>query len=130
MAHEEDDFQIRPGEVGDRGGGQGVARRTGVRVRPASFVGEVHQAIRRAGGNPDRPVGTGREGSRFNARGRGAAVALTLKDRSAWSRDASGVPTPARREAVKARGQAQPAARSRPRARAVDAPCAISNGTA
>ena len=36
-------------------------------------------------------------------RGRGAAKALTLKDRSAWSRDRSGVRTRARRVAVKAR---------------------------
>ena len=28
--------------------------------RPASFLGEVHQAIRRAGGNPDRPGGIGK----------------------------------------------------------------------
>jgi type IV secretory pathway VirD2 relaxase len=74
-----------------------------MRRRPASFLGEVHQAIRRAGGNPDRLGRTGKGSGRFNARGRGAATALTLKDRSAWSRDGSGVRTRARRVAVKAR---------------------------
>ncbi|MET4801089.1 type IV secretory pathway VirD2 relaxase [Bradyrhizobium sp. LB11.1] len=59
--------------------------------------------IRRAGGNPDRPGRAGKGGGRFNARGRGAATALTLKDRSAWSRDASGARTRSRRVAVKAR---------------------------
>ncbi len=104
MARDEDDFRIRPGKVRDRGGGPGAARRIGgMRRRPASFLGEVHQAIRRAGGNPDRPLGTGKGGGRFNARGRGAATALTLKGRSAWSRDGSGARTRARRVAVKAR---------------------------
>jgi hypothetical protein len=104
MARNEDDFRIRPGKVRDRGGGQETARRIGVaRRRPTSFVGEVHRAIRRAGGNPNRDPGAGKGGGRFNARGRGAATALTLKDRSAWSRDGSGVRTRARRVAVKAR---------------------------
>ena len=71
--------------------------------RPASFLGEVHQAIRRAGGNPDGAGRTGKETGRFNARGRGAATALALKDRGAWSRDAGGGRTRARRVAVKAR---------------------------
>ena len=66
-------------------------------------MGEVHQAIRRAGGNPNRPGKTGKGSGRFNARGRGAATALTLKDRSAWSRDENGLRTRARRVAVKAR---------------------------
>jgi type IV secretory pathway VirD2 relaxase len=104
MARNEDDFRIRPGKVHDRGGGQGTARRIGAaRGRPTSFVGEVHRAIRRAGGNPNRDPGLGKGGGRFNARGRGAATALSLKDRSAWSRDGSGVRTRARRVAVKAR---------------------------
>ncbi len=102
MARNEDDFRIRPGKVRDRGGGA-TARRLGVaRGRPTSFVGEVHQAIRRAGGNPNRDS-TGKGGGRFNARGRGATTAQTLKDRSAWSRDGSGVRTRSRRVAVKAR---------------------------
>ena len=104
MASNEDDFRIRPGKVRDRGGGQITGRRIGAaRGRPTSFVGEVHRAIRRAGGNPNRDPGTGKGGGRFNARGRGAAMALSLKDRSAWSRDGSGVRTRARRVAVKAR---------------------------
>jgi type IV secretory pathway VirD2 relaxase len=104
MARNEDDFRIRPGKVRDRGGRQETARRIGAaRGRPTSFVGEVHRAIRRAGGNPNRDPGSGKGGGRFNARGRGAATALTLKDRSAWSRDGSGARTRARRVAVKAR---------------------------
>jgi type IV secretory pathway VirD2 relaxase len=104
MARNEDDFRIRPGKVRDRGGGQIAERRIGAAWgRPTSFVGEVHRAIRRAGGNPNRDPGTGKGGGRFNARGRGAATALSLKDRSAWSRDGSGARTRARRVAVKAR---------------------------
>jgi hypothetical protein len=68
MARDEDDFRIRPGKVRDHGG----ARRIGVRARPASFIEEVHQAIRRAGGTPNRLAGTGKGSGRFNARGRGA----------------------------------------------------------
>ena len=114
MASNEDDFRIRPGKVRDRGGLSTHVRRPGrVRRRPTSFLGEVQQAIRRAGGHPDRLAGAGEGAGRFNARGRGAATALTLKDRSAWSRDASGVRTRARRVAVKARVvKAQPAARN------------------
>src|SRR5712692_3278004 len=104
MARNEDDFRIRPGKVRDRGDGQITERRIGAaRGRPTSFVGEVHRAIRRAGGNPNGDPGTGKRGGRFNARGRGAATALSLKDRSAWSRDGSGARTRARRVAVKAR---------------------------
>src|SRR5580704_1073690 len=104
MANNEDDFRIRPGKVRDRGGGQIAGRRIGApRGRPTSFVGEVQRAIRRAGGNPNRDPGTGKGGGRFNARGRGAATALSLKDRSAWNCDGSGARTRARRVAVKAR---------------------------
>src|ERR1700681_834723 len=104
MARNEDDFRSRPGKVRDRGDGQITGRRIGAaRGRPTSFVGEVHRAIRRAGGNPNRDPGSGKGGGRFNARGRGAATALSLKDRSAWSRDGSGARTRARRVAVKAR---------------------------
>src|SRR5216684_1717076 len=108
MARNEDDFRIRPGKVRDRGGGPITERWIGVaRGRPTSFVGEVHQAIRRAGGNPNRDPGSGKEGGRFNARGRGAATALSLKDRSAWSGDGSGVRTRTRRVAVTAICQRQ-----------------------
>ena len=96
----DDDFRIRPGNIRDQGRVRPPGRRLrGVRARSATFFGEVHQAIRRAGGNPDRLAGTGKESGRFNARGRGAAVALGLKGRSAWTRDG----TRARRVAVKAR---------------------------
>jgi hypothetical protein len=74
----------------------------GVRARPASFTGQIQQAIRRAGGDPSRLNGTGKGGGRFNARGRGTAVAAALKNRSPWSRDAGGR-TRSRRVAVKAR---------------------------
>src|SRR5229473_1699510 len=71
MARNEDDFRIRPGKVRDRGDGQITERRIGAaRGRPTSFVGEVHRAIRRAGGNPNGDPGTGKRGGRFNARGR------------------------------------------------------------
>jgi type IV secretory pathway VirD2 relaxase len=104
MARDEGDFQIRPGKVRNRGGARIRDRQIGgIRRRPASFLGEVHQAIRRAGGNPGRPGRTGKGSGRFNARGRSAATALTLKDRSAWSRDGSGERTRSRRVAVKAR---------------------------
>src|SRR6202795_3651083 len=128
MARNEDDFRVRPGKVRNRGGGQETARRIGAaRGRPTSFVGEVHQAIRRAGGNPNRDPGAGKGGGRFNARGRGAATALSLKDRSAWSRDGSGARTRARRVAGTARvvklNQPSRAARGRQfvGAKAVDA---------
>jgi type IV secretory pathway VirD2 relaxase len=104
MVHDEDKFRIRPGKVRDRGDARTSARRIGAtRGRSTSFVGEVHQAIRRAGGNPNRGPDAGKRGGRFNARGRGAATALTLKDRSAWSRDGGGARRRARRVAVKAR---------------------------
>jgi type IV secretory pathway VirD2 relaxase len=99
MAHSEDDFRIRPGKIRDRGD----PRRLGVRARPTSFVGEVQQAIRRAGGNPNRLPGMGKASGRFNARGRGAVASSALKGRSPWSRNGSGVRTRARRVAVKAR---------------------------
>ena len=104
MARDKDDFRIRPGKIRDHGGRQVTARRIGpARGRSTSFIGEVHRAIRRAGGNPKRDPGAGKGSGRFNARGRGAATALRLKDRSAWSRDGNGVRTRARRVAVKAR---------------------------
>src|SRR5216683_5779690 len=103
MAHDDDDFRIRPGKVGDRGGLRPGGRRAGgVRARPTSFAGEAQQAIRRAGGNPYRLSTAGKGSGRFNARGRGASVAAALKNRSPWSRD-GGVRTRARRVAVKAR---------------------------
>jgi type IV secretory pathway VirD2 relaxase len=103
MGHDDDDFRIRPGKVGDRGGLRPGGRRAGgVRARPTSFAGEAQQAIRRAGGNPYRLSTAGKGSGRFNARGRGASVAAVLKNRSPWSRD-GGVRTRSRRVAVKAR---------------------------
>ncbi len=104
MARNGDDFRIRPGKVRDGGGGRITEGRIGAaRGRPTSFVGEVQRAIRRAGGNPNRDFSAGKGGGRFNARGRGVATALSLKDRSAWSRGGNGARTRARRMAVKAR---------------------------
>jgi type IV secretory pathway VirD2 relaxase len=103
MARDDDDFRLRPGKIRDQGGLRpGGGRVGGVRARPASFTGQIQQAIRRAGGNPSRLNGTGKGSGRFNARGRGAAVAAALKNRSSWSRD-GGVRTRSRRVAVKAR---------------------------
>src|SRR5712671_2980620 len=100
MATDDSDFRIRPGRSRSRG--------TRVNPRTQSFLTQVKVAVRKAGGNPNRISRSagGREGKssgRFNARGRGVATALTLRDRSAWSRDGSGVRTRSRRVAVKAR---------------------------
>lgn len=100
MTPDDNQFRIRPGKVRDRGSPR---LPTAVRARPKTFIGEVHQAIRRAGGNPNRLAGTGKVSGRCNARGRGAKVAAGLKGRNGWSRDANGVRTRARRVAVKAR---------------------------
>ncbi len=100
MANDDDRFRIRPGKVRDRGA---TRLPRVVRQRPKTFIGEVHQAIRRAGGNPNRLAGTGKGSGRCNARGRGAQIAAGLKSRNGWSRDGSGVRTRSRRVAVKAR---------------------------
>ena len=95
----DDTIRIRPGRVRDRG----TSRPVRVRPRPATFIGEVHQAIRRAGGDPNRLAGKGKSSGRFNARGRGAKVAAGLKGRNGWSRSLTGQRTRSRRVAVKAR---------------------------
>ncbi|GGI76293.1 hypothetical protein GCM10007973_11440 [Polymorphobacter multimanifer] len=100
MANDDDRFRIRPGKVRDRGASR-LPRV--VRQRPKTFIGEVHQAIRRAGGNPNRLAGTGKGSGRFNARGRGAQVAAGLKGQNGWSRDGRGGRTRSRRVAGKAR---------------------------
>jgi type IV secretory pathway VirD2 relaxase len=103
MPYDDDDFRIRPGQVRDRDGLRPGGRRAGgVRARPTSFARQMQQAIRRAGGNPSRLNGTGKGNGRFNTRGRGAAAAAVLKNRSPWSRD-GGIRTRSRRVAVKAR---------------------------
>ena len=99
MAHEHDSIRIRPGRVRDRG----PSRPVRVRQRPATFRGEVHQAIRRAGGDPNRLAGRGKRSGRFNARGRGAKIGAGLKGRNGWSRSLTGERTRSRRVAVKAR---------------------------
>ena len=100
MTPDDNQFRIRPGKVRDR---STISLPRAIRARPNTFIGEVHQAIRRAGGNPNRLAGTGKASGRCNARGRGAKVAAGLKGRNGWSRDANGVRTRARRVAVKAR---------------------------
>ena len=105
MARDEDDFRIRPGKVRDRSGARTSARRIGgMRRRPASFLGEVHQAIRRAGGNPDRP-GRNRKGKRpVQCAGQGrcnGADASGIGARGAGT--GAALRTRARRVAVKAR---------------------------
>src|SRR6266851_3068586 len=103
MARDDDDFRLRPGKIRDPGSVRpGRGRVGGVRARPTSFTGQIQQAIRRAGGNSSRLNGTRKGSGRFNARGRGAAVAAALKNRSPWSRDGGGR-TRSRRVAVKAR---------------------------
>lgn len=103
MARDDDDFRLRPGKIRDLSSERlGGRRARGVRARPTSFTGQIQQAIRRAGGDPTRLNGTGKGSGRFNARGRGAAVAVALKNRSPWSRDGA-VRTWSRRVAVKAR---------------------------
>lgn len=99
MAQDDDSIRIRPGKVRDRG----ASRPVRVRPRPATFAGEVHQAIRRAGGDPNKLAGRGKRSGRFNARGRGAQIAASLKGRNGWSRSLSGQRTRSRRVAVKAR---------------------------
>lgn len=96
---QDDSLRVRPGGIRDRGSGQPLR----VRPRPATFIGQVHQAVRRAGGNPNRLAGKGKGNGRFNARGRGAKIAAQLKGRNGWSRSLSGVRTRSRRVTVKAR---------------------------
>jgi hypothetical protein len=106
LAQEPDQISERPSSangrelarVRDRSGVRSVRA---VRPRPKTFLAEVHQAIRRAGGDPNRLGSAGKGSGRFNARGRGAAVAAGLKGRNAWSRGASGVRTRARRVTVR-----------------------------
>ncbi|WP_375552541.1 DUF3363 domain-containing protein [Rhodophyticola porphyridii] len=99
MPHDDDSIRIRPGRGRDRR----AQRPVRVRPRPATFVGEVHQALRRAGVDPNRLAGRRKGSGRFNARGRGAKVAAGLKGRNGWSQSLTGQRTRSRRVAVKAR---------------------------
>lgn len=70
MTGSDDDFKIRPGRVRDGGGGVG---------RAGSFVGQIQRATMKAGGRGGSPArGKSGGGSRFG-RGRGAALARTLR---------------------------------------------------
>lgn len=102
MTRDDDDFQLRPGKIYDRGGAQAGGRRIGSLRTPPSFTGQVQHAIRRAGGDPSRMTGKERGGRRFNTRGRGVAAAAALKNQSAWSLQ-GGIRMRSRRAAVKAR---------------------------
>ena len=74
MTWDGNDLRIRPGKVGDR-----AAKTSGVRRKPRGFLAEVHQAIRRTGGDPNRLTGKRPASGRFNARGRGAKVEADLR---------------------------------------------------
>lgn len=100
MTDDTDRFRIRPGRVGNRGAPPGGRMPRPVRARPKSFIGEVHAAIRRSGGNPYAK--RGKASGRCNARGRGGMVASVLKGRDGWRSD-GGVRTRSQRVAVKAR---------------------------
>src|SRR5262249_14439282 len=103
MADRDDsNFRIKPGRSRAKG--------TRVRSRDLSFISQVKIAVRKAGGNPNRPdfgagSGSSRNGGsgRFNARGRGAkAMASIPRDGGGWQRDSSGR-FRSRRVVVKAR---------------------------
>jgi hypothetical protein len=100
MADDSDRIRIRPGRVGNRGGPPAGRMPRPVRATPKSFIGEVHAAIRRSGGNP-YALRRGASG-RCNARGRGGKVASALKGRDGWQSNGGGR-TRSRRVAVKAR---------------------------
>lgn len=98
MTRDETEFRIRPGRPRDH-----QPRPPRVRRKPQGFLAQVHQAVRRAGGDPNRLAGKGKASGRFSARGRGAKVAAELKGRNPWSRGPDGTRTRARRVTVKAR---------------------------
>lgn len=100
-----ENFRVRPGR----------SRNGGARINPRTqpFLKQVQVAVRKAGGDPRRigsgPLsGGGREGgrtSRFNSRGRGAKVVVSLAregGNGGWQRDSAGR-FRARRVVVKAR---------------------------
>lgn len=98
MNRDETDFRIRPGKPRDH-----QPRPPRVRRKQQGFLAQVHLAVRRAGGDPNKIAGKGKASGRFNARGRGAKVAARLKGRNPWSRSPDGSRTRARRMTVKAR---------------------------
>jgi hypothetical protein len=115
MARDENDLRIRPGKVRDRSDGRASARRTGgLRRRPASFLGEVQQAIRRAGG---QPRGEGREGKRpFQCAGPWRCDSADAEgSERVEPGQMRGAHTGAARGGEGSRREAQPAVRRRPR---------------
>jgi len=98
MTRDETEFRIRPGKPRDH-----QPRPPRVRRKPQGFLAQVHQAVRREGGDPNKLAGKGKASGRYNARGRGAKVAAELKGRNPWSRGPDGTRTRARRVTVKAR---------------------------
>ena len=98
MSREDDTrFEPRPGRSRARGDGRGRPR--------LSFMQQVMRAVAKAGGDPrriGRAKGASRTG-RFNARGRGGALAATFPRERGWSRPEDGMRWRARRVIVKAR---------------------------
>ena len=104
-----DEFDVRPGRVGNRG--TGINARRNLQSQP--FLKQVEVAVRRAGGKPNSigrgpNPGGGRKGNgsgRFNGRGRGAKLVpsfLQAERSGGWQQDSSGR-FRSRRVAVKAR---------------------------
>jgi type IV secretory pathway VirD2 relaxase len=104
-----DEFDVRPGRVGNRG--TRINARGNLQSQP--FLKQVQVAVRRAGGDPNRigrgpNPGDGRKGNgngRFNGRGRGAKLVplfLQAERNGGWQQDSSGR-FRSRRVAVKAR---------------------------
>ena len=104
-----DEFDVRPGRVGNRG--TRINAHGNLQSQP--FLKQVQVAVRRAGGNPNRigrgsNPGDGRKGNgsgRFNGCGRGAKLVplfLQAERNGGWQQDSSGRFRP-RRVAVKAR---------------------------
>ncbi len=65
MTPDDNQFRIRPGKVRDRAA---PCFPRLVRALPKTFIGEVHLAIRRAGGNPNRLAGTEKASGGCNVR--------------------------------------------------------------
>jgi type IV secretory pathway VirD2 relaxase len=104
-----DEFDVRPGRVGNRGTGINARRN----LQSLPFLKQVQVAVRRAGGKPNS-IGRGpnlvggRKGNgsgRFNGRGRGSKLVpsfLQAERKGGWEQDSSGR-FRSRRVAVKAR---------------------------
>jgi type IV secretory pathway VirD2 relaxase len=99
MAQDDDQFEIRPGRIGARGG-----RKPGMQAKILARTARLGGNPRRVGGSsPNTGSPTPRTG-RFNARGRGAKFAAAFPRGSGWSVDGrTGARVRPRRVAVKAR---------------------------